>query len=149
MKKSKLIILLFSFVLLSNCTKQENSDRQLEQKLIGTWHKDLKKGNIVLHVITKFTSDHRYASYARAKGSHRKYYAVGRWRVKFGTLKESVTKSNFAQPHTSTYDKILTITNKQFVYKTERGNIFSYYRTRNSIKSKHYHFKHCKGNYYP
>ena len=117
-------------LLLINCSEEQNRDKQIEKKLIGTWHKDLKQGNRVTHVVTKFTHDHRFATYARVKGTNRKLYATGKWRVKFGILNEVILKSNYAKPQTRTYDKILTINYKQFVYKTENGDIFSYYRNR-------------------
>ena len=130
MKNRYLILLFIPLLLLTNCSEQQNRDKQIEKKLIGTWHKDLKQRNRVTHVVTKFTHDHRFATYARVKGTNRKLYATGKWRVRFGILNEIILKSNYAKPHTRTYDKILTINYKQFVYKTESGDVFSYYRNR-------------------
>ena len=130
MVKKQYLALLTTALLFTNCSEQQKSDKSIEQKLIGTWHKDLKRGSKVTHVVTKFTHDHRFATYARVKGTNRKLYATGRWRVRFGILNEIILKSNYAKPHTRTYDKILTINYKQFVYKTESGDIFSYYRNR-------------------
>ncbi len=128
-RKSTLFILI-SLFFITNCSDRKNSDATIERQLIGTWHKDLKINGKVTHVVTKFTKDHRFATYAHLKGTNRKLYAVGTWSVKFGILNETVYKSNYVQPYTTTYDKILSITNRQFVYKTESGEVFSYYRSR-------------------
>ena len=130
MVKKRHLVLLVIALLFTNCSDQKKSDISIEKKLIGTWHKDLKRGSRVTHVVTKFTHDHRFATYARVKGTNQKLYATGKWRVKFGVLNEVILKSNYAERYTKTYDKILSINNKQFVYKTEGGEVFSYYRNR-------------------
>jgi len=130
MFKKRYFLISLLIILFTSCSEQQNSDVQIEKKLIGTWHKDIKQKTRVIHVVTKFRNDHRFATYARIEGSKRKLYATGRWRVKFGVLKETIFKSNYTQPQTVTYDKVLTINYKQFVYKTESGEVFSYYRNR-------------------
>ncbi len=124
------VFTLLSLSLFTACTDETNHDKAIEHKLIGTWHKEFKQKNRIMRVVTKFTKDHRFATYARVGHSHRKFYAVGHWHVKYGTLVEYTTKSNYVRAKTRTYDKILSIRYKQFAYKTEDGEVFSYYRSR-------------------
>jgi hypothetical protein len=125
-----------AILFINGCSEHSNPDKSMEKKLLGTWHKELKYGNKTLRVVTKFRKDHRFATYAHIPHSRKKLYATGRWRVKYGNLVETIQKSNYVQPGTQTYDKILHINFKQFVYKTESGEVYSYYKSRKKRKSK-------------
>jgi len=133
-KTANLLLFLTSIFVLNGCSEHSNADSTIERKIIGTWHKELKKRNKLLRVVTKFRADHRFATYARVVGSKRKYYATGRWKVRYGMLIEQTRKSNYVAPGTKTFDKILEINYKQFVYKTENGEILSYYRSNQKAK---------------
>ncbi len=123
-----------SLLLFNSCSEQTHPDKKIEKKLIGTWHKELKHGKQITRVVTKFREDHKFATYAHIGHSHKKLYATGKWHVKYGNLVELIQKSNYVQAGTRTYDKILNINFKQFVYKTESEEVYSYYKS--SKKSK-------------
>lgn len=115
--------------LLIGCSNELTNDKKLEKQIVGTWHKELKHKGKIIHITTKFTHDHRFATYGRVSNSKHKLYAVGKWRIRFGHLIETITKSNFASRGVETSDKILTLTARQFAYKRPNGEVFSYYRT--------------------
>lgn len=118
-----------SIFLLNSCSDRLTSDQTLEKKIVGTWHKELKHGRKIIHITTKFTRDHRFATYGKVSNSGHKLYAVGKWTIRFGHLVETTTKSNFVSRGIQTSDKILTLNFKQFAYKRSNGEVFSYYRS--------------------
>ncbi len=128
----KIIVISIIAIIVSNSCSEQNkiNDRILRNKIIGTWHKTLKRGNFILYVTTKFYRNGIFKTDAIRKSltnsTKVKLYAKGSWHISKGYLIEHTTSSNFDRIGSYTKDKIIAITKKQFAYKTNKGKIFTY-----------------------
>ncbi len=112
--------------------KQNPKDINFKKQIYGKWKKILKqKDGSLLFVTTNFYRNGKfYISAIRKKDNTTisKLYSKGNWYIKNSYLIEKTKNSNYATLNSITKDKIIIITNKQFVYKTQNGKIFTYYK---------------------
>jgi hypothetical protein len=76
-------------------------------------------------------SFHSQGKVTAKDGTEREINAEGTWIVENNYLIEEVSKSNFAKPGIKSKDKILQLSEKEYIYQDESGRKQSYTKTSN------------------
>ncbi|HEX3798622.1 MAG TPA: hypothetical protein VH413_07970 [Verrucomicrobiae bacterium] len=103
-------------------------DEDIRKKIVGEWHADITKTNFSAHASDKFEAEGKYSSTAELEIGvrHVTISVEGKWEVKDGMLKETITKSSnpeYPPIGLVTNDKVVRIDDKEFVYQDDRNEM--------------------------
>ena len=121
-----LVILALNFGCASTQTKDDSLNKKL---LLGAWEKTVVSNNQTKKIVMNFHDDGTFTIQGKVtakNGAQRDINAEGTWTVDNNYLTEVVTKSNFAKPGTKSTDKILQLSEEEYVYQDESGKQQTY-----------------------
>jgi uncharacterized protein (TIGR03066 family) len=127
-----LVILALNFGCASTQTKDDSLNRKL---LLGAWEKTVVSNDQTKKVIILFRDDGTFSTQGKViakNGAHRDINVEGTWIIDNHYLIEVVTKSNFAKPGITSKDKILQLSEEEYVYQDESGKQQTYKKASSS-----------------
>ena len=134
----KVILLPVILALTFGCASTQSKDDSLNRNLLlGAWEKTIVSNDQTKNVILLLREDGTFSMQGKVtakNGARRDINAEGTWIVDNNYLIEVVTKSNFAKPGIKSKDKILQLSEQEYVYQDESGKKQSYKKTSNFPK---------------
>lgn len=132
MKSHRILILFFIFLLSIFCLYGETSgekdnDETLRSKLMGTWKLDRTMPNgVIAKGTTLLSTNMTFVTKGVISVPDKKPVQIeyeGTWVVKDGVLIETITKhEDSTKIGKITRDAVIRVDDKEFVYKTEKGD---------------------------